>query len=161
MGEFLPAVARGTGSSASEALQCGGSCGCYPSSASSGYLYEFYYSNDEDCWWIISGASPSVSFTSFWTEEYYDYVWVEECGDATCTWGVTQLAKLSGYYDNLATYAATGQYLRVRFESDGGTTESGFWANWISGGDICASMSEQILIDECTGPAQPAPRFTS
>jgi hypothetical protein len=98
------------------------------------------YSNGEECSWVISGASPSVSFTSLLTEDCCDHVYVEECEDAACSSGVVRLATLSGS-PALATYATTTtkQHLRVRFTSDFSGTDSGFTASWISGGVACAA----------------------
>ena len=165
---ICPAGSTGTGNVVQE-MQCGGTCVCSGSRALSGVisdgqgtLSEFglpSYFNNANCWWIISGISPSVSFTSFQTESYSDYVYVEQSADATFSSGVLQLAKLDGD-GALNTYTATNQYLRVRFTSDGSVQKNGFTASWDSGGSLisCSACVAGTYKDaEGAAACQPCP----
>ena len=142
-------VAGYTVDTGGEALHCEGTCGCVSSLATGGVLSDGTgdYSPHENCSWTISGASPSVSFTSFLIDSGWDYVYVDQCWDAECSSGVENLAKLSGTPE-LATYTATGQHLRVRFTSDFMGQDSGFTASWVSDSGTWFSCTN---IDECTG----------
>jgi hypothetical protein len=128
-----------------EVMQCGGTCGCSGSLAEYGVISdgEGDYSRFDNCWWIISGARPSVTFTSFQTVTFYDQVIVAESDDATFLNGFVEFAWLDGIPEgNLMpalaemTYTATKLHMRVTFIATADTTSGGFTANWASGGSV-------------------------
>ncbi|KAJ1471547.1 hypothetical protein T484DRAFT_1843660 [Baffinella frigidus] len=127
-------------------LRCGGTCGCTNSSETSGAIDDGgvgsygYYANNADCWWIINGINPTVTFSMFYTWNSADFVEVDESSDASFSSGVTQLALLYSLRSP-GTYSAGGageQYLRLRFTSDGTNPYKGFDATWSAGG-FCTS----------------------
>jgi hypothetical protein len=121
-----------------ESIQCGGTCGCPGSLESGGIITDGdgYYANNEECWWIIRGTRPSVSFTYFNTEYYYDYVWVEKCQTESCAWGgVDPIYIMSGQPTVPLTVTNTQtQFMRVRFTSSARNVAAGFEATWSKGG---------------------------
>ena len=147
-----------------QAIQCGGSCKCSPSLAPGGVIsggcsrgYSSFWGcwsgSDKYCWWIISGANPSVTITSWSTPgtsgtNIYDRVYVDESGDAGFSSGVVRLATVSSDAvrsgtSPYQTYAATAPHLRLRFTSRTPTSDydgGGFMASWISGfSGVCSA----------------------
>ena len=133
-------------------VTCGGTCGagCSPSSEGTSGTFSdgsgnSNYDNNEDCWWLISapGGDISVSFESFDTHFYEDYVSIYRCDTATCDGSSERILRAAGTLSPSNVYSSSTGFLKVTFTSDGGTTRSGFTAEWSVQGELwtCHSMS--------------------
>jgi len=115
-------------------LTCSGACPCTPSFGLSAGTFSDgpgEYKNDQTCaWTIASVAQVSVWFTSFDTQEGWDFVTIYQCTSADCS-TKEQVARLSGSGESADTVfsSATG-FLQVQFSSDGSVTGAGFEAAW-------------------------------
>jgi len=79
------------------------------------------YKGDSDCTWTMKGAPGTtmrITFTEFFTERGYDYVYVLD--------GETRLAKLDGAEGVGRTFNSTGDVMKVRLTTDSGTHRAGF-----------------------------------
>ena len=119
-------------------VTCSGACACLPSSGTAfGTISDgpSNYGNKANCRWLISSDSPiNLRFSSFDTEQDYDFVYVNRCIDASCR-KKTQLAELSGTWISTWYSSSTG-YLEVMLTSDDRETRSGFVASWSTLGTI-------------------------
>jgi len=87
------------------------------------------YSNSASCSWILAPAGASsvtLVFTQLDMEYGYDYVYVDECSDASCS-SSTQLASLTGSTMPGPLVSSTG-YMRVRMSTDYSVRREGFKA---------------------------------
>ena len=113
-------------------MTCGG-CGCSNVKGFTGTITdgEGNYKSLQSCWWLIAaeGATISLVFSEFRTEQGYDWVAVYNCKDSSCT-SFEHLQSITGTnYDILPDY--TGQnYLYVTFDSDYNVEYNGFSAQW-------------------------------
>lgn len=122
-----------------QGLPCTGCTGpCSVLTAASGTFSDgpSDYLNYADCQWMIIAPGGSsriaVTFTSFSTEQGYDYVRLYQCTDAVCA-APQLLAELSGTSGVAGqSFTASSGYVLVKFTSDGSVTSSGFAAQWTS-----------------------------
>lgn len=127
---------------------CGGTCLCNgileKGHAISSMLGDDYRDN-ADCWWIISGVNPSVTFSRFAVVFYIqgDEVIIDQSSDPSFSSGVVHMVTLRGQRgDGMAdTYTATEKYLRVRFTSDYSGVAQGFRATWSGSLESCVKSS--------------------
>ncbi|KAJ1489968.1 hypothetical protein T484DRAFT_1884999, partial [Baffinella frigidus] len=119
-------------------MTCSGNCPCIPSvGVSEGTMNNVLggEDGDQECRWVISGAEPSVSITSFdqglsSSSGNAGYMYIEECEDASC-----RNYKSLASYQSMRTaapvqkYTAITGHLRVSFWSSRGTDAS-FTATW-------------------------------
>ena len=115
-------------------VECGGNCGCEGFLAPGVVISdgEVFVDQQQDCWWVISGNNPSVTFTSADIQSKH-HVYVEECGDAACSSNVTLLVDLHDFdFDSDTdtttsnTYTTEWQHLRVRFHAVNKYSQSRF-----------------------------------
>ena len=134
----------------SATVTCSGSCLCQPSTGnSSGTISDgpSNYPSNANCTWLIasSGLTSSVntinlSFSSFNTENNYDFVTINRC---TSSSSCEQVAKLSGYIvasflsRPSSIYASSTGYMQVRLTSDKSVNHDGFVASWSSRTSTC------------------------
>ena len=128
----------------SATVTCSGSCLCQPSTGnSSGTISDgpSNYPSNANCTWLIasSGLTSSVntinlSFSSFNTENNYDFVTINRC---TSSSSCEQVAKLSGPIRPSSIFTSSTGYMQVLFTSDKLTTSSGFVASWSSWTSTC------------------------
>jgi hypothetical protein len=71
----------------------------------------------------------TLSFTTFSTQAFKDFVVVLQCTDAICS-QQQQLAKLSGTYTDTQVLTSATGYMKVVFTSDGSINYAGFNASW-------------------------------
>jgi hypothetical protein len=90
----------------------------------------------------------TVTFTSFSTEEGYDYVRLFACEDASCA-SAQMFGELTGEYDSEQSFSSGASVVLVEFTSDGSVQGDGFTAVWfrnsvsasLSAHEICNSRS--------------------
>ena len=137
---------------ASATVRCSGSCVCSPSSStSSGTISDGPgdYSNGESCYWVIASSGGSggnneirLSFPSFETESYDDYVRIYSCSSSSSPTSCSSsrsIASLSGSsVSSSRVYTSSTGYMQVKFTSDISGTYSGFVGRWEVG---CAAGS--------------------
>jgi len=116
-------------------------CACTASAShTSGVITdgEGNYQANMKCDYILQhDAGVALQFSELETEGTYDFVYVDICTTAACTFAI-RLASLTGSPSLLPQYTSnpTHPFLRVKFTSDGSTQRSGFIANWFSLGSV-------------------------
>ena len=132
-----------TGDASVEMIRCGGDCGCngwvsWDEEISDGP--GSYTQSIKNCWWIISGTNPEVTFTSFETQQNNDFVFIQSCTDASCSpllpdpIGTATLTGQIGQDFTQTTYTSTTPYLRVLFIGQSTVGDyQGFTATWVKG----------------------------
>jgi hypothetical protein len=115
-------------------VTCSGTCPCAESSGQYSGVFSDgpgEYTNEASCMWLIASTSEiRLSFSSFDTEEDYDFVTINRCASSSCN-TVEQVAALSGSSVNSdALYTSSTGYLQVVFTSDESAFGSGFEAAW-------------------------------
>ena len=133
-------------------VRCGGDCGCrlvaWGESISSGK-----HVIGADCWWLISGLAPTITFTTFDTPPYGgNEVTIMSCADAKCSQSPDVVDVLLGkpaMPRTFETTCATGSksdgtcvhkpYMRVLLttEPEFSSWTRGFTATWSA--DVCSS----------------------
>jgi len=113
---------------------CGNSTLIFPSGSFSDGSGESNYENNQDCSWLIQVEDDNIidlSFTSFYTEEGYDFVTVYD-GNSSAS---TILGTFSGSSipDNITS---SGNELYITFISNESTTNAGWEATYSSAGTI-------------------------
>jgi hypothetical protein len=104
------------------------------------------YSPFSYCIWLIAPAtktgSITVTFTSFSTEQRYDYVRLYTCEDAASCDSRTRtfLGELTGEYDSEQSFTAGSDVVLVVFTSDGSVQSDGFTASWTSSALVSACI---------------------
>ena len=120
-------------------VPCAASCRCGRFTEASGQLSDGSgaadYDNDMDCWWIIApdnADNVTLTFTSFNTEYYFDFVTIYECGDANCD-SETWMNEFSGANARrtipFSVTSNTG-VMKITFSSDISYVGGGFEAEW-------------------------------
>ncbi len=136
--ENAAAAAAAAAATARQSVTCSGGCLCQPSTGTfSGAISDGTsdYVNDLNCSWLIASSGLiSLSFSSFNTEEGYDFVTINRCTSSSSSSCVEQVARLGGsdaYDVDLSTvYTSSTGYMQVVFTSDQYETSSGFVASW-------------------------------
>ena len=129
-------------------VQCGGDCGCElglkPGEIISHNMQSPWskYRRYQDCWWIISGSKPSITFWNFILSIGYgddkDRLTIDSCSDAECS-DPQRLHTLRNLdadprYSPVTTYnVGTAKHMRVHFISDEKYIKPGFIASWSAG----------------------------
>ena len=137
-------------------MTCGGSCGCSSLSwGASGSITDGsgYYSDGENCWWLIESgprSDISVSFQSFSTESVHDQVRIYECDTQACS-SPRQILSHSGSSRPTGVYTSATGVLKVTFTSDGSVTRDGFTATWTVGntqsdGQTCSGFNGSVVV---------------
>ena len=106
------------------------------------------YTTDMACSWTIGPGSPiNFRFTSFATEQFYDFVTLYSCTEESCTnkvridnvfsgWGEVS----NGYYQGVTyvypalntDYTSTTGYMRVEWYSDLSDVAPGWTSSWVA-----------------------------
>ena len=145
---------------ATPVVRCGGDCGCglvaWGESISSGK-----HVADADCWWLISGLIPTITFTTFDRPPYGgNEVTIMSCADAKCSQSPDVVDVLLGkpaMPRTFETTCATGSksdgtcvhkpYMKVFLTTDTFTDVTrGFTATWSA--DVCSSCGLSEYRDE-------------
>ncbi|EKX34332.1 hypothetical protein GUITHDRAFT_147306 [Guillardia theta CCMP2712] len=120
-------------------LTCSGTCPCSPSvGVSSGSITTgpYFYSNNQNCVWMISGQNLRLRFTSLGTELNHDFVEIFSCSDPACSAPQSILRTSGSTLPSDELGSSTG-YMKVTFTSDGYKTGPGFSADWtVDNGEI-------------------------
>jgi hypothetical protein len=132
---------------------CGGTCLCngilekgHPISSMLGDDYQ----NNADCWWIISGVNPSITFSRFAVVFYIqgDEVIIDQSADLSFFLSeVLHMVTLRGQLGQgmADTYTATEKYLRIRFTSDYSGVAQGFRATFSGSLESCIESSAEKM----------------
>jgi len=118
------------------------------------------YSNSASCSWILAPAGASsvtLVFDMLDMEYGYDYVYVDQCSDASCS-SSTRLASLTGSSLPAPLVSSTG-FMRVRMATDYSVRREGFLATYAgstrvydcSWGGAGAIVSAQGMVTDGAG----------